>query len=52
MNFQEYWNKSFEKYTVNKDYYSQWLNSYNNIIDNCKTSVLDLGCGSGSTSII
>ena len=52
MDFQEYWDKSFEIYSVNKEEYSQWLVKYINIIKNCKTSVLDLGCGVGCDSIL
>lgn len=50
MEFQDFWDKAFEKYSVDKEAYSQWLNDYVDIISNCKTEVLDLGCGEGSDS--
>jgi len=51
MQFQEYWNKSYQTYQVDIQEYSQWLNRYISIINNCKTDILDLGCGIGCDSI-
>ena len=50
MEFQKYWNKSFETYNVDKNEDSQWLDRYIDIINNCKTDILDLGCGAGRDS--
>lgn len=47
MKFKEYWNKSFETYSTDGKVYSSWLDKYSDVIDNCKTKVLDLGCGIG-----
>ena len=51
MEFQKYWNKSFETYNVDKNEYAQWLDRYIDIINNCKTDILDLGCGIGCDSV-
>ena len=51
MEFQKYWNKSFETYNVDKNEYAQWLDRYIDIINNCKTDILDLGCGVGCDSV-
>ncbi len=50
MKFLDFWNKSFEMYSVDKIKYSEWLDGYKDIIKNCKTKALDLGCGAGSDS--
>ncbi len=51
MNFQDFWNTSYESYKVDKDEYSQWLNSYIDVIEQCTTDILDLGCGIGCDSM-
>ena len=50
MKFQEFWNKSYETYSTDGKIYSSWLDKYVDMIDNCKTKVLDLGCGIGYDS--
>ena len=50
MNFQDFWNKSYETYSTDGKIYSSWLDKYVSVIDSCKTKVLDLGCGIGYDS--
>lgn len=51
MEFQEYWDNSFESYQVDQKQYSAWLDNYTDLFNNCETDVLDLGCGIGCDSI-
>lgn len=51
MKFKEYWDDTHKKYMNNKITYDLWLDSYLDIINNCKTKVLDLGCGMGNDSL-
>lgn len=50
MDFLEFWNNAFKTYKVDKFKYAEWLDDYIDVIKNCKTKVLDLGCGAGSDS--
>ena len=50
MDFQDFWNKSYETYSTDGKVYSSWLDKYAHVIDSCKTKVLDLGCGVGYDS--
>lgn len=51
MQFKDYWNKSHKTYSMGKITYDNWLNDYKNVLDNCKTEVLDLGCGVGNDTL-
>lgn len=51
MPFKEYWNKTHQKYLNDKIIYDNWLDNYLNIINKCKTEILDLGCGLGNDSL-
>ncbi len=48
MQFKDYWNETHQKYSQGKIVYDNWLDSYKSILDECKTTVLDLGCGTGN----
>ena len=50
MNFQDFWNNSYKTYSTDGKVYSSWLDKYVDVIDRCKTKVLDLGCGIGYDS--
>ena len=51
MQFKDYWNKSHKIYSMGKITYDNWLNDYKYVLDNCKTEVLDLGCGVGNDTL-
>ena len=51
MQFKDYWNKSHKTYSMGKITYDNWLNDYKYVLDNCKTEVLDLGCGVGNDTL-
>lgn len=51
MKFNDYWNKTHEKYKYNKITYDTWLDKYLDIINNCKSPALDLGCGLGNDTL-
>lgn len=51
MQFRDYWNKTHKKYLQNKIVYDNWLDNYKNVLDKCKTTVLDLGCGTGNDTL-
>ena len=46
-----YWNNVHKEYTKEDIKYDDWLQEFNDIIDNCKTPILDLGCGSGNNTL-
>lgn len=50
MKFQNFWNKAQSTYSTDGAEYSSWLDKYAEKISNCKTKVLDLGCGIGYDS--
>ena len=47
----EYWNKIHENYSIDDIKYDDWLDKFSNIISNCNTPILDLGCGSGNNTL-
>lgn len=51
MKFKEYWDETHKKYSMGKIVYDNWLDEYKDILDNCKTKVLDLGCGEGNDTL-
>ena len=51
MKFKEYWDETHKKYSMGKIVYDHWLDEYKDILDNCKTKVLDLGCGEGNDTL-
>lgn len=51
MQFKDYWNKSHKTYSMGKITYDNWLDDYKEVLDNCKTEVLDLGCGVGNDTL-
>ena len=51
MKFKEYWDETHKKYSMGKIVYDHWLDEYKDILDNCKTKVLDLGCVEGNDTL-
>ncbi len=51
MQFKDYWDKTHETYSMGKITYDNWLDDYKEVLDNCKTEVLDLGCGVGNDTL-
>lgn len=51
MAFEQYWNEAHKKYSKDKPIYDNWLDKYSDILSNCKTPILDLGCGGGNDSL-
>ena len=51
MQFKDYWNKSHKTYSMGKITYDNWLDDYKEVLNNCKTEVLDLGCGVGNDTL-
>lgn len=47
----EYWNNIHKEYNKNQIKFDEWLNDFDEIINNCKTPILDLGCGSGNNTL-
>ena len=47
----EYWDNVHIEYDRDQIQYDEWLNDFDEIIDNCKTPILDLGCGSGNNTL-
>ena len=50
-NVKNYWNNKHENYNRNEIKYDSWLEDFENIIFNCDTPILDLGCGSGNDTL-
>lgn len=46
-----YWNNIHANYDRNNIKVDDWLDRFDSIITNCKTPVLDLGCGSGNDTL-
>ena len=44
----EYWEGFFGGVTTNEIKYDDWLERFQNEINNCKTPIIDLGCGIGN----
>lgn len=51
MQFKDYWDKTHKTYSMGKITYDNWLDDYKEVLDNCKTEVLDLGCGVGNDTL-
>ena len=49
--FENYWNETHKKYVNNKIVYDNWLDDYKDVLNKCKSSVLDLGCGTGNDTL-
>lgn len=47
----KYWDNLHSSYERNDIKYDDWLDQFNDIINNCTTPVLDLGCGSGNDTL-
>ena len=47
----ERWNKVHNHYERNQIKYDDWLDSFSEIINNCETPIIDLGCGSGNDTL-
>ena len=51
MQFKDYWDETHKTYSMGKITYDNWLDKYKDVLDNCKTEVLDLGCGVGNDTL-
>lgn len=51
MQFKDYWDETHKTYSMSKITYDNWLDDYKEVLDNCKTEVLDLGCGVGNDTL-
>lgn len=51
MEFREYWDNSHLKYSMGTISYDNWLDKYKSALDECRTEVLDLGCGAGNDTL-
>ena len=47
----DYWDNLHKEYNKDEIVYDDWLERFSNIIDNCNTPILDLGCGSGNNTL-
>ncbi len=47
----EYWNNIHKNYERDDLKYDDWLDDFEDIINKCKTPILDLGCGSGNNTL-
>ena len=50
-NSELYWNKIHTNYDRDNIKFDDWLDRFDSIIANCKSPVLDLGCGSGNDTL-
>lgn len=46
-----FWNNIHRNYDRDTIMVDNWLDVFSDIIDNCNSSILDLGCGSGNNSL-
>ena len=46
-----YWNDLHKEYNREDIVIDEWLDKFLDIIDNCQTPILDLGCGSGNDTL-
>ena len=46
-----YWDELHKNYNRNDIKLDDWLDKFSNIIDDCATPILDLGCGSGNDTL-
>ena len=51
MQFSDYWNENHKKFLAKQITYDNWLDDYKDVLDKCKTQVLDLGCGGGNDTL-
>lgn len=51
MQFKDYWDGTHKTYSMGKITYDNWLDDYKEVLNNCKTEVLDLGCGVGNDTL-
>ena len=51
MQFKDYWNETHKKFSSGKIVYDNWLDDYKDVLNKCKTKVLDLGCGTGNDTL-
>ena len=51
MDFKDYWDEVHKQYSSDKIIYDNYLDDYKDILNSCKTKVLDLGCGVGNNSL-
>ena len=51
MQFKDYWDDTHKTYSMGKITYDNWLDDYKEVLNNCKTEVLDLGCGVGNDTL-
>ena len=51
MQFKDYWDETHKTYSMGKITYDNWLDDYKEVLNNCKTEVLDLGCGVGNDTL-
>jgi len=49
--FKNYWNDVYLNRRNNKIIYDNWLDKYLTLFKNCKTKILDLGCGAGNDTL-
>ena len=45
------WNEIHSSYERDKIKYDDWLELFQRAIENCKTPIIDLGCGSGNDTL-
>lgn len=53
MNLRETWNECHKHFIKNREdiVIDEWLDNFSDIIENCKTPIIDLGCGSGNDTL-
>ena len=51
MQFSDYWNENHKKFLEKQITYDNWLDDYKEVLNKCKTQVLDLGCGGGNDTL-
>ena len=50
-NYKDRWNKMHQEYFEGSIKHDNWLDGYLKIIEECKTDIIDLGCGTGNNSL-
>lgn len=51
MNFSEYWNQVHQRKADMMPFCDDWLEEFEGVLAQCKTKVLDLGCGTGNDTL-
>ncbi len=46
-----YWDNFYKNYNPDNIKTDNWLDDFSNVINNCSTPILDLGCGSGNDTL-